>query len=237
MSETHSRSVSPRWRAEPSGSIAKAVVAGRSLALLRHLKSDTRAYSAAAETEHLDAAELASLPDASLEVRIRLLRDRIHQGWILTALWLIDTGVTAAALERTKAARSVPGVDMIMDSTRVATETAQLAEVLRADPPLCALAREGNLASIRALSPTTAAAVDAAVAAVGHRGPGEAELASQTYADDPTMLLRAAGDAAAAAAAPPSRRRRRWPGGWPPTLATPASSPTTRLCVSPMNSG
>ncbi|OBI24687.1 NAD-dependent epimerase/dehydratase family protein [Mycobacterium sp. E2238] len=183
------------------GYVAKAVVAGRSLALLRHLKSDTRAYGAAAETEHLDAAQLGSLPDAGLEVRIRLLRDRIHQGWILTALWLIDSGVTAAALERSKAARSVPGVDMIMDSTVVATETAELAAVLRADPPLCALAREGNLASIRALSPSTAAAVDAAVARVAHRGPGEAELASQTYADDPVMLLRAAGEVAVADAA------------------------------------
>ncbi|MGD1171587.1 NAD-dependent epimerase/dehydratase family protein [Mycobacterium seoulense] len=189
------------------GSIAKAVVAGRSLALLRHLRADTQAYGAAAEAEHLDAAQLATLPDAALEVRIPLLRDRIHQGWILTALWLIDTGVTAAALERSKAAHSVPGVDMIMDSTRVATETAQLAAVLRADPPLCALAQEGSLASIRALSPTTAAALDATVARVGHRGPGEAELASTTYADDPAMLLRAAGDAAVAGAAstePPS---------------------------------
>ncbi len=190
------------------GFVAKAVAAGRSLALLRHLKSDTRAYSAVAETEHLDAAQLASLPDASLEVRIHLLRDRIHQGWILTALWLIDAGVTAAALERSKAVRSVPGVDMILESSRVAAETAQLAAVLRADPPLCALAVEGNLASIRALSPTTAAAVDAAVARVAHRGPGDAELASQTYADDPTMLVRAAGEVAAAAAAstepPPS---------------------------------
>ncbi|OBH88437.1 NAD-dependent epimerase/dehydratase family protein [Mycobacterium sp. E2733] len=183
------------------GYIAKAVVAGRSLAMLRHLKSDTRAYSAAAETEQLDAPQLRSLPDAALEVRIRLLRDRIHQGWILTALWLIDSGVTAAALERSKAARSVPGVDMIMDSTIVATKTAELAAVLRADPPLCALAQEGNLASIRALSPTTAAAVDTAVARVAHRGPGEAELASQTYADDPAMLLRAAGEVAVAAAA------------------------------------
>lgn len=184
------------------GSIAKAVVAGRSLALLRHLKSDTQAYSAAAEAEHLDAAQLASLPDAALEVRIGLLRDRIHQGWILTALWLIDTGVTAATLEHGKAARGVPGVDMIMESTVVAAETARLAAMLRADPPLCALAADGNLASIRALSPTTAAAVDAAVARIGHRGPGDAELASQTYADDPAMLLKAAGEVAADTAAP-----------------------------------
>lgn len=73
--------------------------------------------------------------------------------------------------------------------------------MLAADPPLCALAADGNLASIRALAPKTAAAVDAAVARVVHRGPGDAELASQTFADDPAMLLRRrrAGDAGRAA--------------------------------------
>lgn len=87
----------PAWTAGALGSVAKAVAAGRSVALLRHLRADTRAYCAAAEAEHLDAAQLALLPEAALEVRLRLLRDRIHQGWILNALWLIDTGVTAAA--------------------------------------------------------------------------------------------------------------------------------------------
>jgi nucleoside-diphosphate-sugar epimerase len=179
------------------GSVAKAVAAGRSVAALRHLRADTRAYGAAATAEHLDAGELALLPEAVLEVRLRLLRDRIHQGWILNALWLIDAGVSAAAPVRSQARRGVPGVGMITDSDLVATEIAELAAALRADPPLCALAEEGNLASIRALSPTTAAAVDAAVAAIGHRGPGEAELASATFADDPTMLLIAAAVAAA----------------------------------------
>ncbi|OBH71718.1 hypothetical protein A5684_02195 [Mycobacterium intracellulare] len=188
----------PAWTAGALGSVAKAVAAGRSVALLRHLRADTRAYCAAAEAEHLDATQLALLPEAALAVRLRLLRDRIHQGWILNALWLIDTGVTAAALVRSQAGRSVPGMGMIIDSGLVAAETAELASVLRADPPLCALAAEGNLASIRALSPKTAATVDAVVARIGHRGPGEAELASKTFADDPTMLL-----TAAAAAAPP----------------------------------
>lgn len=179
------------------GSIAKAIAAGRSLAVLRHLKADTRAYHAAAQAEHLDATQLALLPEAELEVRLRLLRDRIHQGWILNALWLIDTGVTAAALPHRQARRSVPGVGMITESDLVAAETAELASMLRADPPLGALAQEGNLASIRALSPNTAAAVDAAAARIGHRGLGEAELASLTFSDDPAMLLIAAAAAAA----------------------------------------
>ena len=186
----------PALTAGALGSIAKAVAAGRSVALVRHLRADTRAYCAAAGAEHRDATQLALLPEAALEVRVRLLRDRIHQGWILNALWLIDIGVTAAALVRSRAGRGVPGLGMITDSGLVAAETADLASGLRADPPLRALAAEGNLASIRALSPKTAAALDAVVARIGHRGPGEAELAGNTFADDPTMLLTAAAAAA-----------------------------------------
>jgi uncharacterized protein YbjT (DUF2867 family) len=181
------------------GSVAKAIVTARSLALMRHLKSDTRAYSAAADAEHLDAANLRLLPDASLGVRIRLLRDRIHQGWILTALWLIDTGVTAA-LGHTGAGSKVSGIGAILESSRIAAETAELASALRGDPPLCALARDGNLASIRAFSPSTAGALDAAVARIGHHGPGEVELANPMFGDDPTMLLVAAAEVADAAA-------------------------------------
>jgi nucleoside-diphosphate-sugar epimerase len=192
----------PRLAGGAVGAVAKAVATARSLAIVRHLRTNTRAYSAAATAEHLDTAQLSLLPDASLGVRLRLLRDRIHQGWILTALSLIDTGVTAAALERTGAGTRVPGVVMIVEDSRVTAETAQLATVLRADPALCALAREGNLDSIRALSPSTAAALDAAVARIGHRGPGEAELASTVFFDDPAMLLVAAAEAAAAPTEP-----------------------------------
>ncbi len=199
----------PRLAQGALGSVAKAVVAMRSLTLLRHLRSDTRAYRAAAQAEHLDAAQLAALPDAALDVRIRLLRDRIHQGWILTAIWLVDTGVTAAALEHTRAASSVAGFDMIMESGLISAETAELAAALRGDPPLRALAREGNVSSILALSSNTAGALEAAVTRIGHRGPGEAELASTVFSDDPAMLLMAASEDAPTEPTPPSTLSRR----------------------------
>lgn len=198
----------PRLAEGALGAVAKAVVAARSLALTRHLRADTRAYSTAAQAEHADTVQLRLLPNAGLGVRIRLLRDRIHQGWILTALWLIDTGVVAAAVEHTS---RVPGVGMIMESDRIATETADLTTALRNDPPLRALAAEGNLASIRALSPQTAGLIDAAIARIGHRGPGEAELASPAFGDNPAMLLMAAAEAAATPsepAPPPTLGRR-----------------------------
>jgi nucleoside-diphosphate-sugar epimerase len=199
----------PRLAEGALGSVAKAVVAMRSLTLLRHLRSDTRAYRAAAQAEHLDDAQLAALPDAALDVRVRLLRDRIHQGWILTAIWLVDTGVTAAALEHTRAASSVAGFDMIMESGLISAETAELAAALRGDPPLRALAREGNVSSILALSSNTAGALEAAVTRIGHRGPGEAELASTVFSDDPAMLLTAASEDAPTEPTPPSTLSRR----------------------------
>jgi hypothetical protein len=117
-------------------------------------------------------------------------------------MWVIDTGITAAALEHTRAGSSVSGVDAIVESSRIAAETASLATVLRGDAAIRALAREGNLASVRALSPNAADALTAAVAQIGHRGPGEAELANPTFGDDPAMLLIAAWQAAEATAAP-----------------------------------
>jgi hypothetical protein len=177
------------------GSAAKAVVVKRALALLRHLKDDTQAYVTAATAEHLGAAQLSSLSDAGLAVRTRFLRDRIHQGWCLTALWVIDTGFTAATLERTGTRATIagaPGLGALVESGRIAAETAALAALLRGDPRVCALARNGDLDGVRRVSPSIAAAADAAVARIGHRGPGEGELANPMYSDNPAMLTSAA---------------------------------------------
>jgi hypothetical protein len=135
-------------------------------------------------------------------VRIGLLRNRIHQGWILTGLWVLDTGIRAALLEHNPAEARVSGLGAIMESSRIAAEIAALADVLRADPPLCGLAREGNAASIRALSPAAGAALDAAVAQLWHRGRGEAELANPTFGDDPASLLMMAAETATSPAPP-----------------------------------
>jgi nucleoside-diphosphate-sugar epimerase len=184
------------------GSAAKAVVVRRALALLRHLKADTEAYVAAAVGEHLDTADLSSLSDAALQVRIPLLRDRIHQGWGLTARWVIDTGVTAATVERAGVHAGVSGVGTLMESERVTAEIAALAEMLLADARIYALAHDGDLDGIRTLSPRIATVIDAAVARIAHRGPGEAELANSMFGDNPAMLLTAAA-AAITSGAPP----------------------------------
>jgi nucleoside-diphosphate-sugar epimerase len=184
------------------GSAAKAVVIKRAMALLRHLRADTEAYVAAATAEHLGAAQLTSLSDADLQVRTRLLRDRIHQGWGLTALWLIDSGMTAATVERTGLRTTVSGVAMLVESDVIEAKTSSLAALIRSDPQLCKLALDADLDRISVLSRSTAAAFTAAVARIGHRGPGEVELANLMFVDDPAMLLVAAGRAATAVPRP-----------------------------------
>jgi nucleoside-diphosphate-sugar epimerase len=178
------------------GSAAKAVVVKRALALLRHLKADTQAYVAAATAEHLVAAQLLSQSDAELQARTRLLRDRIHQGWSLVGLWLLDTGVTAATVERTGLHVAVSGVGALLESEAIGAETSTLAALIRNDPQLCALALDGDLDGTSALSRTVGAAFAGAVTRIGHRGPGEVELANLMFADDPAMLFAAAGRAA-----------------------------------------
>jgi nucleoside-diphosphate-sugar epimerase len=178
------------------GSAAKAIVVKRALALSRHLKADTQAYLSAATAEHLDAVQLNSRSDGELAARTRLLRDRIHQGWSLTALWLIDTGVSAATVERTGRHVTVSGVGALLESDAVEAKTSSLAALIRSEPELSALALDGDLDGISGFSRTIGAAFAAAVTRIGHRGPGEIELANLMFGDDPAMLLAAAGRAA-----------------------------------------
>jgi nucleoside-diphosphate-sugar epimerase len=178
------------------GPAAKAVVIKRALALLRHLKADTQEYVAAATAEHLDAVQLISLSDAQLQVRIRLLRDRIHQGWGISGRWLIDSAITAATVGRTGLQVAVSGIGALLESDAIAAKTSSLAALIRNDEQLCALALERDLDGVSAQSATIGAAFASAVCSIGHRGPGEVELANLMFGDDPAMLLAAAGRAA-----------------------------------------
>ena len=186
----------PRLTGRLLGPAAKAVVIKRALALLRHLKTDTQDYVAAATAEHLDATQLISLSDAQLQVRIRLLRDRIHQGWGISGRWLIDSAITAATVGRTGLQVAVSGIGALLESDAVAAETSSLATLIRGDERLCTLALERDLDGVIAQSATIGAAFAAAVSRIGHRGPGEVELANLMFGDDPAMLVAAAGRAA-----------------------------------------
>jgi nucleoside-diphosphate-sugar epimerase len=200
LGDSHVDSLLPMGRPPLTGGLlgpaAKAVVIKRAVALLRHLKADTQEYVAAATAEQLDAAQLISLSDAQLQVRIRLLRDRIHQGWGISGRWLIDSAITAATVGRTGLQVAVSGIGALLESDAIAAKASSLAALIRNDEQLCALALERDLDGVSAQSATIGAAFASAVCGIGHRGPGEVELANLMFGDDPAMLLAAAGRAA-----------------------------------------
>lgn len=142
----------------------------------RHLQS----YQHAAEAEQRDAAALRTLRDAALDARIRLLRSRIAEGWMLTA-----HAVLLAAAAPTQLDTAIRGTD-----TRAEIES--LARVLRAHPYVQTALNDGDMAAARTAAPMLAKTFDSALAHIGHRGPGSVELATSVLADCPDALLAAA---------------------------------------------
>jgi nucleoside-diphosphate-sugar epimerase len=142
------RPATPRGVLKPA---AAAAVMARLLATARHFNAEVDTYGAAATAEHLDTAALTFLHDAQLDVRIRLLRDRVHQGWTLTAIGVLLDGAGAAKLER--AWRTKVVADLRRGApTRggsILSQTAALVDALDADPELHALTEAGERAPAR----------------------------------------------------------------------------------------
>lgn len=132
--------------------------------------------------------------NAVLETRIMVLRNRIHQGWVLVGVGAVTEGLLLRAAHPE---HPLPPATAEMTATgQLADGTATLAALLRTDRDLRELAAAGDWAAIRGHFPRAAVAVDAVLRRVGHRGPGEAELANPTTIESPSQLLVAAARAA-----------------------------------------
>ncbi|WP_179472179.1 PEP-utilizing enzyme [Mycolicibacterium vinylchloridicum] len=142
----------------------------------RHL----RAYRDAADTERRGVEKLVLLRDAQLGARIRMLRSRVHEGWVLSALALLLAEAAPAQL------------DGAGETVSIRAEIDSLARVLRAHPYARTALEAGDVAAARTAAPMLATAFDAALAHVGHRGPGAVELAACVLADRPDAITAAA---------------------------------------------
>ncbi|KDF02160.1 hypothetical protein Y900_025315 [Mycolicibacterium aromaticivorans JS19b1 = JCM 16368] len=160
--------------------VTGAMSASRLQASARMFGRHLRAYRDAADAERRDTAKLELLRDAQLDARIRLLCSRIHEGWTLSALAVVLAEVAPAQLG---------GADQPVS---VSAEVASLARVLRAHPYARAALEAGDMAATRTGAPMLASAFAAALAHLGHRGPGAVELATSVLGDRPDALLAAA---------------------------------------------
>ncbi|BBZ33505.1 NAD-dependent epimerase/dehydratase family protein [Mycolicibacterium confluentis] len=128
--------------------------------------------------------------DAGLDTRLLLLRDRIAQGWTLASMGSLVENLLLRLVDRDLA--GIPSPSEMTATPHLAQATALLAAELRRNPRLREIAKSGDLGALRTESPSAAASIAAAIGRVGHRGPGEAELANPVTADSPSQLLAAA---------------------------------------------
>ncbi|GAY16978.1 PEP-utilizing enzyme [Mycobacterium sp. shizuoka-1] len=170
----------PRSASSWSAAIAGTMSTGRLVSCARMYGRHLSAYRQAADAERRDAATLELLRQSQLDARIRLLRSRVHEGWVLAAWSVLLAEVAPAQL------------DGAGQTVNVQSEIASLARVLRAHPYARTALEAGDLEATRTAAPMLAAAFDSALAHLGHRGPGAAELATPVLADRPDALYAAA---------------------------------------------
>ncbi|MGH3517538.1 MAG: NAD-dependent epimerase/dehydratase family protein, partial [Haloechinothrix sp.] len=168
----------------------------RVIAVARRYRDSAELINAASRAEALAADQLAKLTDEQLYARVALWRDRLNQAWSVAALGVMMTGAANAIHERSKPGGDL-GIDLErLESARTMLAVERLAALCRANRELLELAKSGDVAGARATSESFAAALDAELAAVGHRGPGECELINPVFGDRPAMLVTAAARAA-----------------------------------------
>jgi len=181
----------------PRRLVAKVGAWRRFTGVVRRYRARVKDFAGTAVAEHVATGELARLSDAALAARARLLHDRLCEGWVLTTFGGLVAHAAAGPLrKRAKGDATALGRGVDVANEQTFGEVAALAALLRADEELRALAEWGDVEAVRVRFPEFAAAFDAAVERVGHRGPGEAELSSRTFADRPALVFAAAVSAA-----------------------------------------
>ena len=136
--------------------------------------------------------DLSQLTDERLQSLILLARDHVIEGWVLASGSFMAIAALSVVL------RGLNGRDMILPvgqelaSAGPLNAVYRLADAARRDPNVLRILAGGgdHLDELSAQAPEFHRAVLAELKSFGHRGPGELEMRSFSYADDPELLLR-----------------------------------------------
>lgn len=188
-----------------AGTRATLRATGNVVARARKYKAEAERVNRAAREEALTHAEIADLDDPRLWARVLLWRDRLAHGWQVASIGVTLTGAAGAIHERGKAPEPIAIDVEQLASARTMLAVERIAASLRGDRELVRLAHDGRVDELRERAPQVARVLDEQLAVMGHRGPGECELANPAFADRPELLL---GSAAGAAEGPAPRRER-----------------------------
>jgi phosphohistidine swiveling domain-containing protein len=144
------------------------------------------------------AADPASLDDASLRSLILLGRDHVVHGWVLASASIMVCAAYGVILRVLSGRDITPAAGPSLVSAQSLSAIHRLVAAAKRDAGVAALlAKPGpHLDTLARLAPSFHAMLLRELELIGHRGPGEVEMSSPTYADDPELLLRMVAKAA-----------------------------------------
>ncbi|MCU1692591.1 MAG: hypothetical protein JWM64_1682 [Frankiales bacterium] len=207
-------SISGTYRAPARGALEQAKVVGALgrdlLAMARHARLDIE--EGRRHTERLASLEqdLPGLSDERLQAGLLLAGDVLAFLWTVQGCLNLVSGTALQVATRGKPDASLGhGDDLVSSATLRGVR--ELARTVAGDPVLAALLADGSpgLAErVLDVAPGFFAEVQERLAQFGHRGAGEAELSSRSFADDVDAFLGTVGRAASSVreeAAPATR--------------------------------
>ncbi len=178
-----------------TGAVMRGLRVGTTVALLAaglRREVDEVVATAARLTSDLDA--LAGLDDTALARRITTLHDEVVQAWVVSTFCTVLAGGVLSAIEKAGGVpvRSGPGARRL-DSVGALAGVAAIADRARSEPAVAEVLRTKPpaeaLRELRERAPWLARSIDDVIRDHGHRGPGETDLASPMFADDPALLV------------------------------------------------
>lgn len=204
---------------------AVATFANNLLVLSAGSFSDTRDFVADVARLEQQAADAPTLDDRRLQTLVLLARDHVVHGWVLASASILVSHAYGVILRLLSGRDVMPTTGPDLASAQSLEAVHRLVELTRTEPAAAELLAQQpavELVTLAERAPRFAAALQRELALIGHRGPGEVEMRSTSYADDPTLLVRMVAKALVAGpreAAPP----RHIPGLLAPIAAAAAS--------------
>lgn len=138
------------------------------------------------------AADPASLDDERLRALLLLGRDQAVHGWVLASASILVCTAYGVILRLLCGRDVLPATGPELASAQSLGAVHRLVAAIAEDPEAARLLGTPgfDVADLAERAPRFAEALRRELALIGHRGPGEVEMHSTTYGDDPSLLMR-----------------------------------------------
>jgi phosphohistidine swiveling domain-containing protein len=182
--------VEPRGIAEQLRAVA--TFANNLLVLSAGSFRDTKDFVGDVATLESAAAGAAELDDAQLRTLMLRGRDDVVHGWVLASASILVSTAYGVILRLLSGRGVMPTTGPALASAQSLDAVHRLVAAARSDPAAAALlaGQDVDLETLTTGAPQFVAALYRELGLIGHRGPGEVEMRSTTYADDPALLMR-----------------------------------------------